>query len=160
MKPLFSFKATSSILAMVGLAVLPATPLLALSLNRESPQIHFPHKYDEKRAENLSAVISSEKFHYLGGLTSFWEPEWITTLVYEGDANSLNSFLADLNRVEGLLVRITFSPDLSKETGSALQAGSWWLIYSHVTPDTVTVRLNLAAETLKGDTLEILLPKQ
>jgi hypothetical protein len=151
MKPLFSFKATSSILAMVGLAVLPATPLLALSLNRESPQIHFPPKYDEKRAENLSAVISSEKFHYLGGLT---------TLVYEGDANSLNSFLADLNRVEGLLVRITFSPDLSKETGSALQAGSWWLIYSHVTPDTVTVRLNLAAETLKGDTLEVLLPKQ
>lgn len=157
MKPLISLGTATSILAVALL--FPATPARALSLNRESPQIHFPPKYDEKRAERLSAVIASGKFHYLGGLTSFWEPEWSTTLVYDGDVKSLNTFLADLNRIEGLRVRITFAPDLSKETGSALQAGSWWLIYSHITPDMVTVRLNLAAETLKGDALELLLPK-
>jgi hypothetical protein len=91
--------------------------------------------------------------------TSHWEPEWSTTLVYDGDAKILNGFLAELNRIEGFQIRITVSPDLSKETGSALQAGSWWVKYSHTAPDTVTVRINLAAEKLRGDLLEIILPK-
>ncbi|QJE95372.1 hypothetical protein [Luteolibacter luteus] len=148
-----------SIATAAALAFLPTPSASALSLNRESPEIHFPANYDIKRKESISSVIASEKFRYLGGLTSFWEPEWSTTLVYEGDVKSLNEFLAGLWRVEGLHVRVTFSSDLSAETGSALKAGSWWLVYSHTMPDTVTVRLNLAAETFKGDTLELLLPK-
>lgn len=160
MKPAFSSRSAAVVLAMaLPTFFLPVSPAHALSLNRESPQIHFPPKYDEQRAAKLSAVLRSEKFHYLGGLTSFWEPEWSTTLVYEGDAKSLNAFLADLHQVEGITVRVTFSPDLSKETGSALQAGCWWVCYSHTSPDTVTIRLNLAAEMLEGDTLEIFLPK-
>lgn len=154
MKPVLS-----SIFSIALLALLPAPAAHALSVARESPQIHFPSNYDGKRAEALSAVITSAKFRYLGGLTSFWEPEWSTTLVYEGDTKSLHEFLTGLNGVEGMRVRLTISADLSKESGSALRAGSWWLIYSHTSPDTVTVRINLAAETFKGDTLEILLPK-
>ena len=56
-------------------------------------------------------------------------------------------------------MRLTFSRDLSKETGSALQAGSWWVIYSHTMPDTVTVRINLAAPSLGGNKFELRLPK-
>lgn len=159
MKPAFASRTAASILALVLLAFFPVAPVRALSLARESPGIHFPPNHDKKRAESLSGVISSGKFHYLGGLTSFWEPEWSTTLVYEGDATSLNRFLTALSEVEGLRIRLAFSPDLSKATGSVLQAGSWWLVYRHTMPDTVTIRLNLAAETFPGEALEILLPK-
>ncbi len=124
-----------------------------------APQIFFPKGYDEARAEKIHSVLRSEKFSYLGGLTSYWEPEYSTTLVYDGDAAALNSLLAELQKVGKLTVRLAFSPDLSKETGSALQAGSWWVSYSHTAPDTITVRVNLAAERLKGDKLEIVLPK-
>jgi hypothetical protein len=92
-------------------------------------------------------------------LTGFWEPEFSTTLVYGGDAEALNDLLAAMNRVAGVNVRITFSKDLAKETGSALSAGSWWVKYSHTMPDTITVRINLAAEGFSGDKFELKLPK-
>ena len=56
-------------------------------------------------------------------------------------------------------MRLTFSADLAKETGSALQAGSWWVKYAHTTPDTITVRVNLAADALGRDKFELRLPK-
>ena len=149
--------AIPALAALVLAAFAPAVSALSEGLN--SPKIHFPKSYDEARAEKLGAVIRSEKFRYLGGLTSYWEPEWSTTLVYEGDAAALNAMLAGFHAVEKITVRVTFSPDLAKETGSALQAGSWWVMYSHTSPDTVTVRVNLAADGFKGDKLELILPK-
>lgn len=107
----------------------------------------------------MRSVLRSDKFKYLGGLTSYWEPEWSTTLVYGGDGQALATFLAALNEVNGISVRLTFSPDLSKETGSALQAGSWWVKYSHTMPDTITVRIDLAAEALGRDRFELKWPK-
>ena len=107
----------------------------------------------------MLSVLRSDRFKYLGGLTSYWEPEWSTTLVYEGDGKALAAFLAALNEVKGMNVRLTFSADLSKETGSALQAGSWWVKYSHTMPNTITVRINLAAEALGRDRFELKLPK-
>lgn len=71
----------------------------------------------------------------------------------------MTTFLAALNRVKGMSVRLTLSSDLSKETGSALRAGSWWVKYSHTMPDTITARLNLAAEALGRDRFELRLPK-
>jgi len=159
MKPESFSRRVALLLAMAGLTWCFPAPVSALSMVLNSPQIHFPPNYDEKRAAQLEEVLRSPKLKYLGGLTSHWEPEWSTTLVYDGDAKILNGFLAELNRIEGFQIRITVSPDLSKETGSALQAGSWWVKYSHTAPDTVTVRINLAAEKLRGDLLEIILPK-
>jgi len=130
-----------------------------LSLSLPQPGIFFPHGYDTNRADQVLSVLRSDKFKYLGGLTSYWEPKWSTTLVYEGDAKALTTFLAALNAVKGMSVRLTFSSDLSKETGSALQAGSWWVIYSHTMPDTITVRINLAAQSLGGDKFELRLPQ-
>ena len=138
---------------------LAALPVFGLSMDLPAPKIFFPKDYDPARAEKLEAVLRSEKLRYLGGLTSYWEPKWSTTLVYDGDAGSLNGLLAELNRVDHLMVRVTFSPDLAKETGSALQAGSWWVVYSHTAPDAVTVRVNMAAEAFKNGKLELVLPK-
>ena len=130
-----------------------------LSLSLPQPGIFFPQGYDTNRANQVLSVLRADKFKYLGGLTSYWEPEWSTTLVYEGDGQALATFLAALNEVKGMSVRLTFSSDLSKETGSALQAGSWWVKHSHTMPDTITVRVNLAAQSLGGDKFELRLPK-
>ena len=131
----------------------------ALSRTLPQPEIFFPKSYDTNRSDQVHSVLRSDKFKYLGGLISYWEPEWSTTLVYEGDAPTLTAFLADLNEIKGINVRLTFSRDLSKETGSALQAGSWWVVYSHTMPDTITVRINQAAQSLGGDKFELKLPK-
>ncbi len=125
------------------------------------PIIYFPNGYDTNRAEQVNSVLGSDKFKFLGamhGIGDWGEPRY-STLAYGGDAQSLMAFLAALTEIRGISVRLTFSRDLSKETGSALQAGSWWVEYSHATPDTVTVRINLAAESLGRDKLELILPK-
>ncbi|MGO8927051.1 MAG: hypothetical protein ACLQU3_09210 [Limisphaerales bacterium] len=148
---------TFTLVAVV--AAVSVQQAFGLSRSLPRPEIYFPQGYDTNRAEQVDSVLRSDKFRYLGGLVSYWEPEWSTTLVYDGDAQALATFLAALNEVRGISVRLTFSSDLSKETGSALQAGSWWVKYSHTMPDTITVRINLAAETLGRDKFELRLPK-
>jgi hypothetical protein len=134
-------------------------PAFGLSRSLSQPEIFFPKGYDTNRAAQVHSVLRSDKLKYLGGLVSYWEPEWSTTLVYDGDGQALAGFLADLNGVPGITVRLTFSSDLSKETGSALQAGSWWVTYSHTMPGTITVRINLASRALGQDKFELRLPK-
>jgi len=141
-------------------AVLSIQPAFGLSMSLPTPEIYFPKGYDTNRAQQVESVLHSNKFKYLGGLVSYWEPEFSTTLVYDGDAPALTAFLAALNEVHGISVRLTFSSDLSKETGSALQAGSWWVRYSHTMPDTLTIRINLAAAALGGEKFELRLPKK
>ena len=150
----------NTVLTLVAVA-LAATGHCAfgLSLRLSQPGIFFPQGYDTNRADQVLSVLRSDQFKYLGGLTSYWEPKWATTLVYAGDGQALTAFVAALNEVKGMSVRLTFSSDLSKETGSALQAGSWRVIYSHTMPDTITVRINLAAVALGRDKFALKLPK-
>ena len=56
-----------------------------LSLSLPQAEIFFPKGYDTNRAEQVLSVLRSDRFKFLGGLTSYWEPEWSTTLVYDGD---------------------------------------------------------------------------
>ncbi len=144
---------------LLTLTTLAACRLFALSLELPQPSIHFPQGYDTNRASQVLSVLRSDQWHYLGGLTSYWPPEYATTLAYGGDTGTLLALLTGLNRIGGISVRLTFSPDLSRETGSALQAGSWWVIYSHSMPDTITIRVNLAAEELGGEHFALVLPK-
>ena len=146
-------------IALALLTVAGAFPAAALSEGLPRPKIFFPKGYDTNRAEAVHAVLKSEQFKYLDGLTSYWPPAWSTTLVYDGDTSSLGEFMAAMNRVKDVTVRLTFSRDLSKETGSALRAGSWWVEYSHELPNVITIRVNLAAEALGRDKFELLLPK-
>ena len=147
---------TFAVLAFLALASISA---FALSEALHQPSILFPKGYDTNRSEQVLSVLRSNKFHFLGGLVSYWSPEWSTTLVYEGDGKSLTEFLQTLARVKGIHVAITYSTDLSKETGSALQAGSWWVKYSHTAPDVITVRINRAAEGLGSGEFESKLPR-
>ncbi len=145
--------------ALLVLAVAAVCRVFALSLELPEPSIFFPKGYDTNRADQILSVLRSKPLHYLGGLTSYWPPENSTTLVYGGDRQGLLEMLKRLNQIRGLSVQLTFSSDLSRETGSALQAGSWWVVYSHTMPDTLTVRINLAAQALGGEKFELVWPK-
>jgi hypothetical protein len=146
-------------LAPATLAILFSVRAWALSLMLPTPQITFPKDFSSQKAAAIEAVLSDKKYHYVNGIYSHWPPNWYTTLVYEGDTKSLNTFLNSLRGVEAVHVRVTLSRDLSKETGSALTAGSWWVIYSHVTPDVITVRINLSNKGLNLDDLEFMLSR-
>jgi hypothetical protein len=130
-------------------------PVLALSESLSHPKILFPKGYDQKRAEQILNVLRCKNLTFRGGLISYWEPDWSTILVYGGDAKLLNRFLNELSSLPGVQVKISFAKDLSKESGTALPSGSWWVKYSHVAPDVLTVRVNLAAEGIDAAQLEL-----
>lgn len=131
----------------------------ALSVTVATPDIFFPKGYDAQRAQQIKTALSAKQFKYVDGLTSYWEPDFTTTLVYDGTNSDLNAFLAGLQKLEGITIRLTISPDLSKESGTGHSAGTWWVMYRHTEPNTLTVRINLSAESLKGKNLAIILPK-
>jgi hypothetical protein len=147
---------TATLIVAVAAALsLTAPTAWALSEEVTHPKIFFPKPFDEKKAEQIHRALRGEKLGFQGGLISYWEPTWSTTLVYGGDTAALQTLLKDLSAVAGMRVKVSFSKDLSKETGSALRAGSWWVKYSHVTPDVLTVRINLAAKEIDPSQLEL-----
>jgi hypothetical protein len=147
-------RVTTLIVLACGL-LLVTRQTLALSETLHEPAIRFPAGVDAARARAVEAVLKDKHFKFVDGLVSHWEPDWATTLVYDGDTRSLDEFLRDLSRVKGMRVRVTFSRDLSKETGTGLKSGSWWVNYRATTPDTLTVRVNLAAAGIDVDKLEL-----
>ncbi|MEK7953034.1 hypothetical protein [Luteolibacter soli] len=158
MKP--SFLSRFGLVLITGVLTWAPSLATALSLLLSDPEIRFPENYDADRAAKINVALRNpQDCKYLGGLTSHWEPEWATRLVYEGDEAALEHLLTELHRIDGLPIRLTASPDLSNETGSALQAGSWWVTYSHTAPDTLTVRVNLAATSWGEDGFQLQLPK-
>jgi len=136
------------------------TSVFGLSEELTRPKVFFPKGFDTNRVEKVQGVLTSTKFKYLTGMTSYWEPEFATTLVYDGDAKSLSEFIAALNDLAGFKIVLTFSNDLAKETGSALAAGSWWVKYRHTAPNTLTVRVNLASANLGQDKFALELLKK
>lgn len=128
---------------------------LALSEQLHEPKIRFPKGYSAQRSQQITDVLKKPEFKFLDGMISYWEPDWSTTLVYGGDTKALNTQLTDLGRIPGLRVKVTLSRDLSKETGSALQAGSWWVKYRHTAPDVLEVRVNLASDQIELKQLEL-----
>jgi hypothetical protein len=128
---------------------------LALSEQLHEPKIRFPKGYNDNRGQQITDVLKNPESKFLDGIISYWEPDWATTLVYGGDTKALQTQLADLGRIHGLKVKVTLSRDLAKETGSALQTGSWWVKYRHTAPDVLEVRVNLASDQIDLKQLEL-----
>lgn len=128
--------------------------VFGLSEDLREARIFFRKDFDKQTVERVERVLKHKDFKFQGGLVSYWEPHFGTTLVYNGDSKSLNAFVGELSRVPGMRVKVSFSKDLSKETRGFPKAGSWWVKYSHLTPDVLTVRVNLAASELDPEQLE------
>jgi hypothetical protein len=63
--------------------------------------------------------------------------------------------IARLSLIKGVKVEVTFSEDLSKETHGFPPVGNWWVTYDHTKPDTVTVRVNLAAKGMDRGQIKV-----
>ncbi|HEY7119491.1 MAG TPA: hypothetical protein VH475_23065 [Tepidisphaeraceae bacterium] len=143
--------------ALAALAAVLLSTTLASALTEElhSPRILFGKTFDPNKAAAITAVIQDRQFHFIDGQISYWEPDWATTLVYDGDTRSLNNFLGALAAVPKLRVNVLVSKDLASRTHGAHATGAWWLEYRHTAPDTVTVRVNLAAKGIDPDQLRL-----
>src|SRR5690349_8281655 len=120
-------KIAALVLIVAGIALTTGTAL-ALSEELHSPTLFFPKGYDTNRAEKILAVLgSTNQFDFRGGMTSYWEPKFQTTLVYNGSAAQLNAQVAALDAIEGVRVHVEYSDDL--KTAKVLPSGSWTVEY-------------------------------
>ena len=148
-------KTVTSLLAVLLLSFIGG-PALALSMELHDPSIFFPKSFDQDKAALIKAGLTDPKYKFKEGLTSYWEPKFATTLVYNGDTAALNSMISRLSAIKGMEVNVTYSDDLAKETHGFPPAGNWWVVYDHTKPNTLTLRVNRASKEIKPD--EIMLP--
>src|SRR5438552_2609480 len=76
---------------------------LSRSIGRD---IEFPKDYDANKAEAIRKVIRDERFKFVEGIVSYWPPDWGTRLSFEGDAASLNDFIAELRKLNGIGLKL------------------------------------------------------
>ncbi len=116
--------------------------------------INFPKDYDPEKAKAIRAEIQDERFKFVHGLVSHWPPDFGTRLSFEGNADSLNDFLAALRRLPGIDLRMILYHGRNDE----LRCDSaWQLDFSQARPDELTVYLNLNAPGL--DLGKVILPE-
>ena len=114
--------------------------------------IDFPKDYDPQKAQAIRKVIQNEKFKFVGGIVSHWPPDFGTRLSFEGDAQSLNSFLAALRKISGISLRLV----LYRGRNDELRRDSpWQLDFSQARPNQLTVYLNLNATSLDFEKLSL-----
>ncbi len=140
------------ILLCAALAV-AAPQALALSRLLGEPELFFPQGYDQKKVASMHGVLQDKQFRFLTGHTSFWpamEPKdlsYPTFLDYDGDTKSLETFLDKLAKLKGVNVKLSFSRKMER--------GSWRVTYSHSAPDTLSVAVNLKAESIDLEELQV-----
>jgi len=121
-------------------------PVAAFALSRPiGRDIEFPKDYDPGKAEAIRKVVRDEKFRFVGGIVSYWPPDWGTRLSFEGDAASLNEFFAELRRLDGIGLRLILYRGRNDELR---RDSAWQLDYSHARPDQLTLYLNLNSTNL------------
>jgi hypothetical protein len=132
--------------AVLCLAAIPV-PTFALS-RRIGRDIEFPKDYDPAKAAAIRKIIQNERFKFVDGLVSYWEPDYGTRLSFAGDAPALSDFLGELRKLPGISTRLILyrgrNDELRRDT-------PWQLDYSKAHPNRLTVYLNLNAPGLEFD---------
>ena len=131
---------------------IPAVLALSTPIGRD---INFPENYDPQKAKAIRAVIQDERFKFVGGIVSWWEPDFGTRLSFEGNTDSLNEFLAALRRLPGIGLRVILYHGRDDELR---RDSPWQLDFSQAKPDQLTVYLNLNAPGL--DFKKVKLPQE
>ncbi|HYG34508.1 MAG TPA: hypothetical protein VEC99_06980 [Clostridia bacterium] len=144
---------SATVVSVVIVAILlQATGAFALS-RQIGRDIHFPKDYDPQKAEAIRGVIQDPRFKFVDGIVSYWPPDFGTRLNFEGDADSLNNFLAELHNLPDIGLRIIFYHGRNDELR---RDSPWQLDFSQARPDQLTIYLNLKAPEL--DLSKIKLP--
>jgi len=122
---------------------------LSTSIGRD---INFPKDYDPQKAKAIRAVIQDERFKFVGGIVSYWDPDYGTRLSFEGDAKSLNDFFTALRGLRGISLRVI----LYRGRNDELRRDSpWQLDFSQARPNELTVYLNLNSAALDFDQVKL-----
>ena len=122
---------------------------LSMSVGRD---INFPKDYDPQKAKAIRAVIQDERFKFVGGIVSYWEPDYGTRLSFEGDAKSLNEFFTALRGLRGISLRVVLYRGRNDELR---QDSPWQLDFSQARPNELTVYLNLNSAALDFDQVKL-----
>ena len=127
------------------------SPAFALSTNI-GRDINFPKNYDPKKAEAIRAVIRDERFEFVGGIVSYWQPDFGTRLSFEGDTASLNDFFSALRALHGISLRLVLYHGRNDELR---RDSSWQLDFSQAHPDELTIYVNLNSARLDFEKLKL-----
>jgi hypothetical protein len=130
-------------------AVLCALSVTAFALSRRIDRdIEFPKGYDAAKAEAILKVVKNERFKFVDGNVSYWEPDYGTRLSFQGDAAAVTEFLAELRKLPGISTRIILFRGRNDE---GRRDTAWQLDYSKAHPDRLTVYLNLNTPGMEFD---------
>ena len=110
---------------------------LSRSIGRD---IEFPKDYDPVKSEAIRKVLRNERCQFVGGNVSYWPPDWSTRLSFEGGAASLNAFLAELEGLPGIGVRLILYRGRNDERR---RDSAWQLDFSHARPNQLALYLNV-----------------
>ena len=128
-------------------------PFSAHGLSRAiARDIEFPKHYPPEQAAAIRKVIQDERFKFVGGVVSYWPPDWGTQLSYEGDAHALNEFVSQLRQLRGIGLRLALYSGRSDELR---QDSSWQLYFSHAYTNRLTLHLNLNSPGLDFSKIEL-----
>ncbi len=123
------FRLVAAIISVVLVGLGP--PAFGLAGNLDAPSLSFPANSKSQKA--VMEVISDKQFRFLRGrfVNAF------STLLYGGDADSLNTFLSKLARCPGAKVTVAF--DKGGEDASWILTHNAW-----GDPDTFHIVVNTA----------------
>ena len=143
-------KAKLTLMVILGFLVQSvSTFALSIEIGRD---INFPKDYDPAKAEAIRKVIRDERFKFIGGIVSYWEPDFGTRLSFTGDAGSLNEFFTSLRALPGIGLRLVLYRGRNDELR---RDSAWQLDFSQARPNQLTVYLNLNAPGLDFDKINL-----
>src|SRR5581483_3113271 len=140
-------------IALILLLLLTTVKIFALSvpIGRD---IRFPQDFDPQKAGQILKVIKDERFKFVDGIVSEWEPDYGTRLSFEGDAQSLNEFVAASRNIKGIGLGVVLYRGRNEELR---RDSPWQLHFSQAHPDRLMLYLNVSATML--DLSKVKLPE-
>jgi hypothetical protein len=123
------------------------------ALSREIDRdIEFPKEYSPAKQKAMLAVVRDEHFKFVGGLVSYWPPDWSTRLSFAGDAKSLSEFLRAIRGIDGVGFRLILYKGRDDEQR---RDSAWQLDFSKAHPDLLTVYVNILSKELDLAALQL-----
>ena len=144
-------KAAKIAVVTLVLILLQATGVLALSIPI-GRDINFPEDYDAQNIKAIRRVIQDKRFEFVGGIVSYWPPDFGTRLSFTGNTESLNEFLTALRGLPGIGLRVILYHGRNDELR---RDSPWQLDFLQARPDQLTVYLNLKAAELDFDKVKL-----